>query len=84
MPSPPIEEPVSRPAGIVERLVRDDVDRKRFLKMAGATGAASFGAFVLAACGARRGGVPRSGGQHPERLPADMPMVLAAVKPFLG
>jgi rubrerythrin len=31
--------------------VRDDVDRKRFLKMAGAAGAASFGAFVLAACG---------------------------------
>jgi rubrerythrin len=37
--------------GIVERLVRDDVDRKRFLKAAGAAGAASFGAFVLAACG---------------------------------
>jgi rubrerythrin len=45
------EEPVRRPAGIVERLVRDDVDRKRFLKMAGGTGAASFTAFVLAACG---------------------------------
>jgi rubrerythrin len=40
-----------QPAGIVERLVRDDSDRKRFLKMAGAGGAASFGAFVLAACG---------------------------------
>lgn len=40
-----------QPAGIVERLVRDDVDRKRFLKMAGGAGAASFGAFVLAACG---------------------------------
>jgi rubrerythrin len=40
-----------QPAGIVERLVRDDVDRKRFLKMAGSAGAASFGAFVLAACG---------------------------------
>jgi hypothetical protein len=37
--------------GIVERLVRDDSDRKRFLKMAGTAGAASFGAFVLAACG---------------------------------
>jgi rubrerythrin len=37
--------------GIVEQLVRDDVDRKRFLKMAGSAGAASFGAFVLAACG---------------------------------
>jgi rubrerythrin len=40
-----------RPVGLVERLVRDDVDRKRFLKMAGGAGAASFGAFVLAACG---------------------------------
>jgi rubrerythrin len=45
------EEPVRRCAGIVERLVRDDVDRKRFLKMAGGTSAASFAAFVLAACG---------------------------------
>ena len=39
------------PPGLVERLVRDDTDRKRFLKMAGSAGAASFGAFVLAACG---------------------------------
>jgi rubrerythrin len=31
--------------------VRDDVDRKRFLKMAGGAGAASFSAFALAACG---------------------------------
>ncbi len=45
------EKKVPQPAGIVERLVRDDVDRKRFLKMAGGAGAASFGAFVLAACG---------------------------------
>jgi rubrerythrin len=45
------EEPVRQPAGIVERLVRDDVDRKRFLKMAGGASAASFTAFVLAACG---------------------------------
>ena len=51
MPRPPIEESVPQPAGIVERLVRDDVDRKRFLKMAGSAGAASFGAFVIAACG---------------------------------
>jgi rubrerythrin len=52
MPSPANgEEAAPQPAGIVERLVRDDVDRKRFLKMAGSTGAASFGAFVLAACG---------------------------------
>jgi rubrerythrin len=49
--SEPGEEPVRQPAGIVERLMRDDVDRKRFLKMAGGTGAASFAAFVLAACG---------------------------------
>jgi len=45
------ENEVPQPAGIVERLVRDDSDRKRFLKMAGSAGAASFGAFVLAACG---------------------------------
>jgi rubrerythrin len=62
MPSPPTDQAdhslsqaadhsPPRPAGIVERLVRDDHDRKRFLKMAGAAGATSFGAFVLAACG---------------------------------
>jgi len=54
MPSPPnerSEQSAPQPAGIVERLVRDDSDRKRFLKMAGSAGAASFGAFVLAACG---------------------------------
>jgi rubrerythrin len=51
MPSPPNEDSVSQPAGIIERLVRDDVDRKRFLKIAGSASAASFGAFVLAACG---------------------------------
>jgi hypothetical protein len=45
------ENDAPQPAGIVERLVRDDSDRKRFLKMAGSAGAASFGAFVLAACG---------------------------------
>jgi hypothetical protein len=28
-------EPASQPAGIVERLVLDDVDRKRFLKAVG-------------------------------------------------
>ena len=51
MSSPTSEDSAPQPAGIVERLVRDDVDRKRFLKMAGGAGAASFGAFVLAACG---------------------------------
>jgi rubrerythrin len=67
MPSPirsdePLAEATaSQPAGIVERLVRDDVDRKRFLKMAGATGAASFGAFVLAACGSSSSSSTTSG-----------------------
>jgi rubrerythrin len=52
MPEDPVrEDPARQPAGIIERLVRDDSDRKRFLKMAGSAGAASFGAFVLAACG---------------------------------
>lgn len=45
------EQSVPQPRGIVERLVRDDLDRKRFLKMAGAGAGASFGTFVLAACG---------------------------------
>jgi Ferritin-like domain len=48
------EDQAPQPAGIVERLVRDDSDRKRFLKMAGSAGAASFGAFVLAACGSSK------------------------------
>ena len=48
------ENDAPQPAGIVERLVRDDADRKRFLKMAGSAGAASFGAFVLAACGSSK------------------------------
>jgi rubrerythrin len=43
-----------RPAGIIERLVRDDSDRKQFLKVVGSAGAASFGAFVLAACGSSK------------------------------
>jgi Ferritin-like domain len=45
------QESVPQPAGIIERLVRDDSDRKQFLKVVGSAGAASFGAFVLAACG---------------------------------
>jgi rubrerythrin len=48
------DEVTPQPAGIVERLVRDDVDRKRFLKMAGTGAGASFGAFVLAACGSSK------------------------------
>lgn len=51
MSSPTSEDRAPQPVGIVERLVRDDLDRKRFLKMAGSAGAASFGAFVMAACG---------------------------------
>jgi len=42
------------PEGLVQRLARDDVDRKRFLKMAGSGAAASFGAFVIAACGSSK------------------------------
>ena len=53
MPDTGTEE-VPQLVGIVERLVRDDSDRKRFLKMVGSTGAASFGAFVLAACGSSK------------------------------
>src|SRR5271165_4215736 len=50
--SPAPDEGVpAQPIGVVERLVRDDTDRKRFLKAVGGAGAASFGAFVLAACG---------------------------------
>jgi hypothetical protein len=45
------EELAPQTRGIVEELVRDDVGRKRFLKAVGGAGAASFGAFVLAACG---------------------------------
>ncbi len=48
------QETVGQTAGIVERLARDDVDRKRFLKAVGGAGAASFGAFVLAACGSSK------------------------------
>jgi rubrerythrin len=51
MPSTSEEHHAPQPAGIVERLLRDDVDRKKFLKMAGAAGSTTFGAFVLAACG---------------------------------
>jgi len=54
MPNPPNDEVAPQPVGLVERLVRDDLDRKRFLKMAGTAGAASFGAFVLAACGSSK------------------------------
>ena len=62
MPSPPSDDSTLQPSddsapqpvGLVERLVRDDVNRKRFLKMAGGAGAASFGAFVLAACGSSK------------------------------
>jgi hypothetical protein len=58
MSSETSERSDSAPSGLVERLVRDDVDRKRFLKMAGSAGAASFGAFVLAACGSSKKAAP--------------------------
>jgi rubrerythrin len=61
MPSPPNGEAPPQPTGIVERLARDDVDRKRFLKMAGSAGAASFGAFMLAACGSGSRGKKSAG-----------------------
>jgi Ferritin-like domain len=52
--------------GVVERLARDDVERKRFLKMAGkgvggAAVASSLGAFI-AACGSSSGGSSGSTG----------------------
>jgi rubrerythrin len=49
--SSPMTDEAPPPAGVVQRLVEDDVDRKRFLKMVGAGGVASFTAFILAACG---------------------------------
>jgi len=51
MPTELEDEVIPQPRGIVEELVRDDVGRKKFLKALGGAGAASFGAFVLAACG---------------------------------
>jgi hypothetical protein len=45
------DEMAPQTRGIVEELVRDDFGRKKFLKAVGTAGAASFGAFVLAACG---------------------------------
>lgn len=55
-PNQQTDQSAPQPAGIVERLVRDDTDRKRFLKMAGAAAGTSFGAFVLAACGSSKKG----------------------------
>lgn len=54
MSNPPNDDAAPQPVGLVQRLVRDDLDRKRFLKMAGTAGAASFGAFVVAACGSSK------------------------------
>ncbi|MGI8559511.1 MAG: ferritin-like domain-containing protein, partial [Solirubrobacteraceae bacterium] len=55
MPDTVSEEAGPQPAGAVEQLVRDDVERKKFLKIVGrsvggAAAASSFAAF-LAACG---------------------------------
>jgi rubrerythrin len=62
MPAQNPSQPGGEPVGVIERLVRDDVDRKRFLKMVGGAGAASFGAFAVAACG--------SSGSSSTRAPA--------------
>jgi rubrerythrin len=62
MPAQTPSQPGGEPVGVIERLVRDDVDRKRFLKMVGGAGAASFGAFAVAACG--------SSGSSSTRAPA--------------
>jgi hypothetical protein len=51
MPTELEDDLIPQTRGIVEELVRDDVGRKKFLKAVGTAGAASFGAFVLAACG---------------------------------
>ncbi len=55
MPGRMTDEPAREERGAVETLVGDDMERKRFLKMAGGGAAASFGAFVLAACGGSSG-----------------------------
>ena len=60
-----VDQSLPQPAGLVEHLVRDDSDRKRFLKMVGAAGATSFGAFVLAACGSSKKNTTSSSGSAP-------------------
>lgn len=54
MPNTTTDEQAPQGPGLVERLVHDDVDRKRFLKAAGSVAAASFGAFAMAACGSSK------------------------------
>lgn len=54
MQTSPTEDNAPQPSGIVQRLVEDDVERKRFLKLAGSAAAGSFGAFVIAACGSSK------------------------------
>ena len=57
---------LGRPAGAVQELARDDVERKKFLKMAGktmGTGAAATGlAAFIAACGSSSSSSSSSGG----------------------
>ncbi len=76
MPNLGPDEPAPQPMGIVERLVRDDSDRKRFLKAVGGAGAASFGAFVLAACGSSSSSSPSAAA--PSTAAASSPSTAAA------
>jgi rubrerythrin len=54
MPDTTTSESGPQPLGAVERLVRDDSHRRRFLEVVGSATAASFGAVVLASCGSSR------------------------------
>lgn len=63
------EESAPQPRGIVEELVRDDVGRKKFLRAVGGAGAASFGAFVLAACGSSKKPTPSTTASAPAATP---------------
>ena len=75
MPPDQIEEPALQPRGIVEELVRDDVGRKKFLRAVGGAGAASFGAFVLAACGSSKKQPATTTTGTPATTPAPAPSV---------
>lgn len=58
--------------GAVQRLVEDDLDRKRFLKLVGGAGAAGFSAFALAACGSSgSSGTAATTGTSMAKAPSD-------------
>lgn len=78
MPSDITEESAPQPRGIVEELVRDDVGRKKFLRAVGGAGAASFGAFVLAACGSSKKPTPSTTASTPTTAPAPASSVPAS------